>query len=106
VAGLTAVDGATIINDRYELMAFGAKIMRRRGSPAVERIVVTEPVEGSQVSYTTPAQLGGTRHCRPPSSSTTSATRLPWSPRRTDGLPFSSGQRRKSWCMDTEWKYF
>jgi len=36
--------------------------MRRRGSPAVERIVVTEPVEGSQVSYTTPAQLGGTRH--------------------------------------------
>jgi len=62
VAGLTAVDGATIINDRYELMAFGAKIMRRRGSPAVERIVVTEPVEGSQVSYTTPAQLGGTRH--------------------------------------------
>jgi len=62
VAGLTAVDGATIINDRYELMAFGAKIMRRRGSPAVERIVVTEPVEGAQVSYTTPAQLGGTRH--------------------------------------------
>ncbi len=29
VAGLTAVDGATIITDRYELLAFGAKIGRR-----------------------------------------------------------------------------
>ena len=26
IAGLTAVDGATIINDRYDLLAFGAKI--------------------------------------------------------------------------------
>ena len=32
IAGLTAVDGATIINDRYHLLAFGAKILRRRGS--------------------------------------------------------------------------
>ena len=29
VAGLTAVDGATIITDRYELLAFGAKIVKR-----------------------------------------------------------------------------
>ncbi len=62
VAGLTAVDGATIVNDRYELLAFGAKITRRRGSPAVERIVVTEPVVGSQTIYVAPSQLGGTRH--------------------------------------------
>jgi len=62
IAGLTAVDGATIINDRYELMAFGAKIMRRRGSPAVEGVLVTEPVEGSQIAHMTPSQLGGTRH--------------------------------------------
>src|SRR6202035_5552213 len=26
IAGLTAVDGATVITDRYELIAFGAKI--------------------------------------------------------------------------------
>ena len=26
IAGLTAVDGATVINDKYELLAFGAKI--------------------------------------------------------------------------------
>jgi hypothetical protein len=62
VAGLTAVDGATIITDQYEVLAFGAKIRRRRDSTGIERVVVTEPVEGSSTSITTPAQLGGTRH--------------------------------------------
>ena len=62
VAGLTAVDGATIITDRFELMAFGAKIARRRGSPQVERVVVTEPIEGSETDFLAPTQLGGTRH--------------------------------------------
>ena len=62
VAGLTAVDGATIITDRFELMAFGAKIARRRGNPMVERVVVTEPIEGSETEIIPPAQLGGTRH--------------------------------------------
>jgi hypothetical protein len=62
IAGLTAVDGATIINDRYELLAFGAKITRRRGRPPVELVNVTEPVEGSVPTRATPAQLGGTRH--------------------------------------------
>jgi DNA integrity scanning protein DisA with diadenylate cyclase activity len=62
MAGLTAVDGATIINDRYELLAFGAKIARRRGSPQVELVNVTEPVEGSAATRATPSQLGGTRH--------------------------------------------
>ena len=62
IAGLTAVDGATVINDRYELVAFGAKITRRRGNPPVERTVVTEPVEGNTMTMATPYQLGGTRH--------------------------------------------
>ena len=62
IAGLTAVDGATIINDRYDLLAFGAKIARRRGSTPVELVNVTEPVEGSMPVRATPAQLGGTRH--------------------------------------------
>jgi len=62
IAGLTAVDGATIINDSYELLAFGTKITRKRGSPQVERVVVTEPVEGSQTEFVAPAQFGGTRH--------------------------------------------
>jgi hypothetical protein len=62
IAGLTAVDGATIINDRYDLLAFGAKIARRRGSTPVEEVNITEPVEGSTATRATPTQLGGTRH--------------------------------------------
>lgn len=62
IAGLTAVDGATLVSDRYELLAFGAKITRRRGNPPVERVYVTEPIEGSVMTEASPAQLGGTRH--------------------------------------------
>jgi hypothetical protein len=45
IAGLTAVDGATLINDRYELLAFGVKIGRPDGRPRVERVMLSEPVE-------------------------------------------------------------
>jgi sensor domain DACNV-containing protein len=62
VAGLTAVDGATLINDRYELLAFGVKIQRPDGRPQVERVVVTEPIEGGEAAVVAPVQLGGTRH--------------------------------------------
>ncbi|OFW39560.1 MAG: hypothetical protein A3F70_13500 [Acidobacteria bacterium RIFCSPLOWO2_12_FULL_67_14] len=62
LAGLTAVDGATVITDRYELLAFGAKIARRDGDPAAEEIVVTEPIVGGAVHRMHPGQLGGTRH--------------------------------------------
>ena len=62
IAGLTAVDGATIITERYDLLAFGVKIARRRGSAPVELVNVTEPVEGSTAAIATPSQLGGTRH--------------------------------------------
>jgi hypothetical protein len=62
IAGLTAVDGATLITDRYELLAFGAKIGRRDGAPRVDQVIVTEPVEGSTAAVMNPAQLGGTRH--------------------------------------------
>jgi len=62
MAGLTAVDGATIISERYELIAFGTKITRRRGHPGVERMMLTEPVEGSAIAIVNPYQLGGTRH--------------------------------------------
>ncbi len=62
VAGLTAVDGAAIINAHSELLAFGAKITRREGAPRVERVTLTEPVVGSTAAVVEPAQLGGTRH--------------------------------------------
>jgi hypothetical protein len=62
LAGLTAVDGATLVTDRYDLLAFGAKITRRPGSSVVEDTIVTEPVEGGQIDRMHPGQLGGTRH--------------------------------------------
>ena len=62
VAGLTAVDGATIINDQYEVLAFGAKIGRLDRGPAVEQMVATEPVVGDHPVLIHPAQNGGTRH--------------------------------------------
>lgn len=62
IAGLTAVDGATVISDNYELLAFGTKIVRRRGSPVVNRVIVTEPIEGAEPLIVEPAQFGGTRH--------------------------------------------
>ena len=62
MAGLTAVDGATVVTSTYELLAFGAKITRRRGAAAVDHVVVTEPIEGSVPERMRPGQLGGTRH--------------------------------------------
>ena len=62
IAGLTAVDGATVITDRYELVAFGAKIVRRPGWDQVSRLIATEPIEGAAPDVVEPAQLGGTRH--------------------------------------------
>jgi hypothetical protein len=62
IAGLTAVDGATVMSHRYDVLAFGAKIGRRKGAPQIERLVVTEPVEGSSADWMHPGQLGGTRH--------------------------------------------
>jgi hypothetical protein len=62
MAGLTAADGATIVSDTYELLAFGAKITRRRGSPLVESVKMTEPILGGVPMTVDAAHLGGTRH--------------------------------------------
>lgn len=62
IGGLTAVDGATVINDRYEVLAFGAKIRRHEGSPPVDKWVITEPVEGNVGIVVQPTEHGGTRH--------------------------------------------
>ena len=62
VAGLTAVDGATLITDQYDLIAFGAKLARRDGYARVEQVMLTEPIEGMVPAVVHPTQLGGTRH--------------------------------------------
>ncbi|PYR74132.1 MAG: hypothetical protein DMF87_23660 [Acidobacteria bacterium] len=62
VAGLTAVDGATLMTSTYDVLAFGAKIVRRRGQPQVEQMTVTEPVESDTPAVINPTTFGGTRH--------------------------------------------
>jgi hypothetical protein len=62
LAGWTAVDGATVISDRFALLASGVKIVSRNASHRVAEILVTEPVEGLQPTIMEPSQLGNTRH--------------------------------------------
>ncbi|HEY6802154.1 MAG TPA: hypothetical protein VI306_01125 [Pyrinomonadaceae bacterium] len=62
IGGLTAVDGATVITDQYELLAFGAKIRRPNGTSPVERWVITEPIMGNESMVVQPTEHGGTRH--------------------------------------------
>jgi hypothetical protein len=62
IAGLTAVDGATLITADYKVLAFGAKIVRRASSPLVAHVIATEAVEGGRPVIAEPAEVGGTRH--------------------------------------------
>jgi hypothetical protein len=62
IGGLTAVDGATVINDQYEVLAFGAKIRRPEGTPPVDQWVITEPIVGNVGVVVQPTEHGGTRH--------------------------------------------
>ena len=62
IGGMTAVDGATVINDQYEVLAFGAKIRRKEASAAVDKWVITEPVVGNLPIVVQPTEHGGTRH--------------------------------------------
>jgi len=62
IGGLTAVDGATVINHRYEVVAFGAKIRRHEQSMPVDKWVITEPIMGNVGVVVQPTEHGGTRH--------------------------------------------
>jgi hypothetical protein len=62
IACFTAVDGATIISNQFDLIAFGAKIKQPIGRLSVEKIIITEPVLGSEAKVVHPASNGGTRH--------------------------------------------
>ena len=62
IAGLTAVDGATVITDQYQLIAFGAKIAPRQNHVRVEQVTVTESIEDGVPVIMHPTLLGGTRH--------------------------------------------
>ncbi|HMI04129.1 MAG TPA: hypothetical protein VK541_16700 [Pedobacter sp.] len=62
LAGLTAIDGATIISNNYELLAFGAKIGRAKGKDNIDELAFSEPISGGDAVVVHPAKVGGTRH--------------------------------------------
>ena len=62
IAGLTAVDGAALVTNQYEVLAFGVKIKRATGSQIVEQMMLTEAIVGDRAVVVPPVQHGGTRH--------------------------------------------
>jgi hypothetical protein len=62
VAGLTAVDGAAVINDAYEVLAFGAKIRRMATQAPVQRVMTVEVSSTADPVVLNIGDFGGTRH--------------------------------------------
>jgi len=62
IGGLTAVDGAVVLSDRWDVLAFGAKIGRTESGPFVEDVLVREPILGHTPVTVHASELGGTRH--------------------------------------------
>lgn len=62
VASLTAVDGATIMTIGHHVLAFGAKVARRKGGTQIEQLTLTEPIEGTAARILSPGEIGATRH--------------------------------------------
>jgi len=62
VAGLTAVDGATLISDDYEVLCVRREDQACVGREQVEQMVLTEPIVGDTAVVVPPVQHGGTRH--------------------------------------------
>ena len=62
VASLTAIDGATLITSGFHVLAFGAKVTRRKGSTQIEQLTLTEPIEGTEAQILSPSDIGATRH--------------------------------------------
>lgn len=62
IAGFTAIDGATILNEDYDVLGFGAKIIRREIIETPEVVYMDEPIENSVRIEVPIGKLGGTRH--------------------------------------------
>ena len=62
IGGLTAVDGAVVLSDRWDVLAFGAKMGRTEAGPFVDQVLVREPIVGRAPVTVHPSELGGTRH--------------------------------------------
>jgi hypothetical protein len=62
VGGLTAVDGAAVMNDAYELLAFGAKIRRLVNQQPVQQVLTADVSDDAEATLVNIAEFGGTRH--------------------------------------------
>ncbi len=62
IGNLTAVDGATLVTFDLVVLAFGAKIRAKNVDHKLERLVISEPFEGSVERELCLSELGGTRH--------------------------------------------
>ncbi|HET8828349.1 MAG TPA: hypothetical protein VFM79_03370 [Pelobium sp.] len=62
IAGLTAVDGATVISRDHHLHTFGAKIVRSNDTATIEQILFIEPIINAEAQIKYIGQIGGTRH--------------------------------------------
>jgi hypothetical protein len=62
IGNLTAVDGATLVTFDLVVLAFGAKIRAKNVDHKPERLVISEPFEGSVEREIGLSELGGTRH--------------------------------------------
>ena len=62
IGQLTAVDGAVIVNDEVQVLAFGAKIKPLHARKSPEMLLVSEPATGRVPEEVSLAEFGGTRH--------------------------------------------
>ncbi|MEO5909785.1 MAG: hypothetical protein ABIP95_02800, partial [Pelobium sp.] len=62
IAGLTAVDGATVMSRDHQVFTFGAKITRKKDSSTVEALHYIEPIIGGEAVEKFASEIGGTRH--------------------------------------------
>ncbi|MCY1517078.1 hypothetical protein D9M68_517470 [compost metagenome] len=62
LAGLTAIDGATVITDQFELLGFGIKTGRANSSNHIHEVSFCEPISDAAPLIVHPAKTGGTRH--------------------------------------------
>ena len=62
IGKLTTVDGATLVTFDLDVLAFGAKIKAKNVDHKPERLLISEPFEGSVAREIGLSELGGTRH--------------------------------------------
>lgn len=59
ISNLTAIDGATVINSNFDILAFGVKI---EAQTKPEKVLILSPFEENENKEIKLSDLGGTRH--------------------------------------------